>query len=182
MLRFVEADGWFSLETGPWMGSFEEVDSDAASVDHEMLQSCLGGFTIPTEEEAFTRAQAVFAAITDADPNATWVYQGMPWSLSCSARFALRHSTVTNAHCNIDCYCTVSFGPSAKVIRGFGFIPKEAAATRLLSENSFGASRGPFLKTGCWYDVLLWACVPVYLTGCSLQLVHNFTFSVAPTL
>lgn len=41
--------------------------------------SCLGGFVIPSEEEAFARATAVFASLKSADPNVTWVYQGYPW-------------------------------------------------------------------------------------------------------
>ena len=92
---FVEADGWFSLETGPWMGTFDSGSGvDATSValassagtnggagvaENGADGGCLNGFKIPSEEEAFTRAQAVFASLTDAEPNATWIYQGYPW-------------------------------------------------------------------------------------------------------
>ena len=94
---FVEADGWFSLQTGPWLGSFGEAEVAAnwdgggggggaavaeAGVSAEadaLLGSCLRGFRIPSEEEAFVRARTVFAAITAADPAAVWVYQGYPW-------------------------------------------------------------------------------------------------------
>jgi alpha-N-acetylglucosaminidase len=117
---FVEADGWFSLETGPWLGASAETGGGGVGVDgmdaarprHPRAKTagprvgtfseatiteadgaraagsdnadggfggCLNGFVVPTEEEAFTRARAVFAAITDADPEATWVYQGYPW-------------------------------------------------------------------------------------------------------
>ena len=98
---FVEADGWFSLETGPWMGTFDAAGgsggggggggggidtaatSSAVSIDGAAETvgdgGCLNGFQIPSEEEAFTRAQAVFASLADAEPNATWIYQGYPW-------------------------------------------------------------------------------------------------------
>eukprot|EP00041_Stephanoeca_diplocostata_P026912 m.733761 g.733761 ORF g.733761 m.733761 type:complete len:152 (+) comp23074_c0_seq6:994-1449(+) len=80
--EFLEADGWFSLETGPWLGSMSEMHSQSAVMhgDNNTSQgSCLGGFVIPSEEEAYTRAQSVFASLTLAEPNATWVYQGYPW-------------------------------------------------------------------------------------------------------
>jgi len=118
---FVEADGWFSLETGPWMGTFDENPAigstslldfpttptlpfpatsatevagafnvasavnvaggagGAGVTGDADYGDCLGGFKIPSEEEAFTRARAVFASLTDAEPNATWIYQGYPW-------------------------------------------------------------------------------------------------------
>jgi hypothetical protein len=130
---FVEADGWFSLETGPWMGTFGAAEDEFSSlidastrtgiVPHAALATssgdalatssgdapatssgdifsfgnvgagdppgssgevdpftgCLGGFTVPGEEEAFERARSVFASLTAAEPNATWVYQGYPW-------------------------------------------------------------------------------------------------------
>lgn len=99
---FIEADGWFSLETGPWLASEAGLAlhadttaamSGGASVEDVMgatfgldLRSsgessggCLGNFVIPTEEEAFTRAQAVFSSLVKAKPDATWIYQGYPW-------------------------------------------------------------------------------------------------------
>jgi hypothetical protein len=117
---FVEADGWFSLETGPWLGTFGDDDLTAAvagagagagvaggdadsvtaggdtggtvataaavvtgTIDNTINQpesnNCLGGFTIPSEEEAYTRAQSIFSSLTLAEPNATWIYQGYPW-------------------------------------------------------------------------------------------------------
>eukprot|EP00936_MAST-01D_sp_MAST-1D-sp1_P000019 g19.t1 len=126
---FVEADGWFSLETGPWLssdaarvrqwqqgqqsgaeakwhvpmvgmlhetdlgaadssaaaasaGTIADLDTAAgemsAGADTDTTQ-CLRNFRIPSEEEAYTRARAVFTSITAADPDATWVYQGYPW-------------------------------------------------------------------------------------------------------
>ena len=33
-------------------------------------------FIVPTEEEAYSRAVKVFASLTQASPDATWVYQG----------------------------------------------------------------------------------------------------------
>lgn len=85
--EFVEADGWFSLETGPWLSS--STSSDIATLaasdtvmDGQMaagLGTCLGGFVIPTEEEAFTRASRVFSTLTKANPEAVWLYQGYPW-------------------------------------------------------------------------------------------------------
>lgn len=50
--------------------------------DSNELSSCLGGFTIPSEEEGKKRANAVFSSFSDggSDDDAVWVYQGYPWS------------------------------------------------------------------------------------------------------
>jgi alpha-N-acetylglucosaminidase len=98
---FVEADGWFSLETGPWLVSeagpayhedtLQALGSGASTEDvlaatfgldlRDAADSggCLGNFVIPTEEEAFTRANTVFRSLVAARPDSTWVYQGYPW-------------------------------------------------------------------------------------------------------
>ena len=98
---FIEADGWFSLETGPWLAAdagpalnqnMEAALAEGATVD-DLLSStfgldlsddreeggCLGNFRIPSEEEAFTRAGAVFQSLVAAKPDAVWIYQGYPW-------------------------------------------------------------------------------------------------------
>jgi hypothetical protein len=76
--NFVEADGWFSLETGPWLQSVtNEANSSVQSVADG--GQCLGGFKVPSEAEARSRAEAVLKSLVSAAPNATWVYQGYPW-------------------------------------------------------------------------------------------------------
>ena len=90
--NFVEADGWFSLETGPWLASgppATEASTAAAAVlspdrAGEALQEddygdCLNGFKVPAEEGTKQRARAVFESLTHGNPNATWLYQGYPW-------------------------------------------------------------------------------------------------------
>jgi hypothetical protein len=70
---FVEADGWFSLETVPWLSaSSNGVESSV----HTTNGDCLGGFIVPTEDEAAARVAAVYASLTTAKPDAVWVYQG----------------------------------------------------------------------------------------------------------
>eukprot|EP00040_Diaphanoeca_grandis_P034275 m.212108 g.212108 ORF g.212108 m.212108 type:complete len:916 (+) comp33117_c0_seq2:280-3027(+) len=73
---FIEADGWFSLETGPWLAG---GGTTAINGSQEDSGSCLGGFVIPSYEEAFTRAQKVFSTLISANPEAVWIYQGYPW-------------------------------------------------------------------------------------------------------
>eukprot|EP00912_Choanoflagellata_sp_UC4_P000529 UC4_evm1s330 len=65
---FIEADGWFSLETGPWLSNSIN-DSDA----------CLGGFVVPSEKEAALRVAKVYESLSTANPDNVWVYQGYPW-------------------------------------------------------------------------------------------------------
>ena len=113
--EFIEADGWFELQTGPWYssdmatgtgsaggmgdGSKTVIDvsatiddalgmtlvgdggpsADAAQAALDDDSGCLGGFRIPTEQEAFARATNVFSSLVSANPNATWIYQGYPW-------------------------------------------------------------------------------------------------------
>ena len=87
---FVEADGWFALETGPWLSSDStSVAALGDGADAAEEAGCFFGrvdqdghpipFIIPSEEEAFTRASSVFASLVAAKPDATWVYQGYPW-------------------------------------------------------------------------------------------------------
>jgi hypothetical protein len=130
---FVEADGWFELETGPWYSTSsggggstvkltveeeeeeQRVDAafhtlvrlaaspdvaagadDAAAMHNTASRAgtksmknakesvcSFGGvpFTVPTEEQAYVRAQRIFSTITSASQpsSATWVYQGYPW-------------------------------------------------------------------------------------------------------
>ena len=71
------------------VGSLREIDPDATDFDAaagpgsgagvSTSQCTHRNFRIPSEEEAYTRARAVFSSITAADPDATWVYQGYPW-------------------------------------------------------------------------------------------------------
>ena len=67
--------------------------------------SCLGGFRIPTEEEAFARATNVFSSLVSANPNATWIYQGYPWfrvhsqGASCN-QTRLRHFIKVQSDCH----------------------------------------------------------------------------------
>ena len=105
----MEADGWFALETGPWLassgaqqskqidhtgttgatgatyatpgqGTHHTISSTAAALpDGVAKRGCLNGFVVPTEAEAFNRARVVFDALMFANPTATWVYQGYPW-------------------------------------------------------------------------------------------------------
>jgi hypothetical protein len=107
---FVEADGWFSLETGPWLSSEAAIAyhedavlalASGASTEEVLAATfgldlrdtsdsggCLGNFVIPTEEEAFTRAQAVFSSLVKAKPDATWIYQGMSRYCATAARLS----------------------------------------------------------------------------------------------
>eukprot|EP00039_Didymoeca_costata_P033397 m.42165 g.42165 ORF g.42165 m.42165 type:complete len:900 (+) comp9851_c0_seq1:67-2766(+) len=76
---FWEADGWFDLQTGPW---YEQLQNEAKGLSKELEEQvgCLNGFTIPTYEEGAKRAAAVFNSFASVSPNATWIYQGYPWS------------------------------------------------------------------------------------------------------
>ena len=73
---FVEADGWFSLETGPWLTAFDKGGESSTSSVPAADGDCLGGFVVPTEQEAAARVAAVYASLTTAAADAVWVYQG----------------------------------------------------------------------------------------------------------
>ena len=84
--HFIEADGWFSLETGPWLSASSSealapLGQDIASMEEDRAThpDCLNGFVLPTEEEAASRVAKVFASLTTAQKDNTWVYQGYPW-------------------------------------------------------------------------------------------------------
>ena len=72
---FIEADGWFSLETGPWLSA---SSSDPATSSGDSA-GCLRGFVVPTEQEAALRVAKVYASLTTAAPDNVWIYQGYPW-------------------------------------------------------------------------------------------------------
>eukprot|EP00658_Telonema_sp_P-2_P011696 TRINITY_DN14485_c0_g1_i2.p1 TRINITY_DN14485_c0_g1~~TRINITY_DN14485_c0_g1_i2.p1 ORF type:complete len:632 (-),score=131.10 TRINITY_DN14485_c0_g1_i2:4-1899(-) len=80
---FIEADGWFSLETGPWLSTLSSSSSDhrAPNSSRDSVPCEFGGvpFVVPSESEAYVRGRSVFADLTSGSPNATWVYQGYPW-------------------------------------------------------------------------------------------------------
>eukprot|EP01079_Euglenida_sp_SAG-EU17-18_P009494 gene9494-1707_t len=87
---FIEADGWFALETGPWLSTSPAGHSGSADSDSGLIATgtgdadgpelgCFNGFNIPSEEEAYARASSIFNTLTSASPDAVWVYQGYPW-------------------------------------------------------------------------------------------------------
>jgi|EP01047_Picozoa_sp_COSAG01_P029308 hypothetical protein len=90
--QFIEADGWFSLETGPWLSASSSeamlpplppppsppLDATATAIPDSARDDagCLNGFVVPTEEEAASRVARVYQSLTTANPNNTWIYQG----------------------------------------------------------------------------------------------------------